>query len=142
MTLDKEKEFVDLLTEKIKEQMEQYVQVIASSDFTEERGENVVVVGINNSTQVNVGLPDYEYSVQVIVDCFIDGDKQAYKFNQIKGKVLDYLEPYLMDRRRLPELFEDIPVVGFFFEGVSNNVTQESNKCIIGLRAIVSYPIL
>ena len=44
MTLDKEKELVDLLTEKIKEQMEQYVQVIASSDFTEERGENVVVV--------------------------------------------------------------------------------------------------
>ena len=142
MTLDKEKEFVDLLTEKIKEQMEQNVQVIAASDFTEERGQNVVVVGINNSTQVNVGLPDYQYSVQIIVDCFIDGDKQAYKFNQIKGKVLDYLETYLMDRRRLPELFEAIPVVGFFLDGISNNVTEESNKCIIGLRAIVSYPIL
>lgn len=140
MTLDKEKEFVDLLTEKIKEQMEQYVQVIASSDFTEERQDNVVVVGITNSTQVNVGLPDYEYAVQIIIDCFIDGDKQAYKFNQIKGKVLDYLETYIMDRRRLGELFEDIPVVGFFLDGISNNVTQDSNKCIIGLRAIVSYP--
>lgn len=139
MTLDKEKELVDLLVEKIKDIIDDNVQVIASSDFDEERKDFVVVVGINNTTQVNVGLPDYEYNLQVIIDCFIDSDKQGYIYNQVKSQVLDYLETYVMDRTKLPELFDQIPVVGFFLDGITNSVTEDSNKCIINFRVIVSY---
>ena len=45
-----------------------------------------------------------------------------------------------MDKTKLAELFDPIPIVGFFLEGVSNNVTEESNKAIIGFRVVASYP--
>ena len=142
MTLDKEKEIVDLLVKKIKGHVDERVQVIANSDFSEQRTDYVVVVGINNSAQFNHGnpfVPDYQYNLQIIVDCFIDSDQEGFFYNQIKGQILDYLEPYLMDRTKLPQLFDDIPVVGFFLDGISNNVTEQSNKAIIGFRVIASY---
>ena len=37
---------------------------IASYEFQEERTENMIVIGITNTTQVNVGLPDYKYELE------------------------------------------------------------------------------
>ena len=139
ITLDKEKEVVELLVKKIDQQTSDKVQVIASNDFTEERGSFVVVVGIINSNQMNFGLPDYQYTVQIKIDCFIDKDKQGYVFQQIKSQVLGYLEPYIMDQTRLSELFDDIPIVGLLWDGISNNVIQDSNNCIIQFRLVASY---
>lgn len=140
MTLNREKELVDHLVQKIKDQVSQNVQVLSNSDFTEERKDNVVVIGINNTVQAHPFVPAYQYSLQIIVDCFIDGDKEGYFFNQIKEQIMDYLEPYVMDKTKLDELFNPIPIVGFFLEGVSNSVTEESNKAIIGFRVVASYP--
>lgn len=140
MTLNREKELVDHLVEKLKDHIDENVQVIATSDFTEERKNNVVVVGINNTTQAHPFVPAYQYNLQIIVDCFIDDDKEGYFFNEIKQQILNYLEPYIMDKTKLAELFDPIPIVGFFLEGVSNNVTEESNKAIIGFRVVASYP--
>lgn len=140
-TIDKEKDLIQMLVEKLDAATDEKVQVIANSDFTEERREFVVVVGIPNTVQMNFGLPDYQYTVQVIVDCFIDADKEGFFFNQTKNQVLDYLEPFIMNQKRLGELFEDIPVVGLLFDGVSNSVTQDSNKCIIQFRLVASFPV-
>lgn len=139
-TIDKEKDIIDLLVQKLDEQTDEKVQVIANSNFSEERTDFVAVVGITNTTQMNFGLPDYEYTVQIIVDCFIDADKEGFFFNQTKNQILDYLEPYIMNQKRLGELFEDIPIVGLLYDGVSNSVTEDSNKCIIQFRLIRSYP--
>lgn len=138
-TLDKEKEVVNLLVEKLDEQTDDAIQVISSTDFTEERQKFIVVVGITSTHQVNFGLPDYQYTVQISIDCFIDEDKQGFFFQQTKNQVLNYLEPYIMDQSRLGQLFEDIPIVGLLFDGVSNSVTQDSNKCFIQFRLIASY---
>lgn len=140
MTLNREKELVDHLVNKIKDQVEQDVQVIAASDFTEERTDNVVVVGINNTVQAHPFVPAYQYNLEIIVDCFIDSDKEGYRYNQIKEQILGYLEPYIMDKTKLAELFDPIPIVGFFLEGVSNSTTDQSNKAIIGFRVVASYP--
>lgn len=59
MTLNREKELVDHLVEKLKDHIDENVQVIATSDFTEERKNNVVVVGINNTTQAHPFVPAY-----------------------------------------------------------------------------------
>lgn len=140
MTLNREKELVDHLVNKIKDQVEQDVQVIAASDFTEERTDNVVVVGINNTVQAHPFVPAYQYNLEIIVDCFINSDKEGYRYNQIKEQILGYLEPYIMDKTKLAELFDPIPIVGFFLEGVSNSTTDQSNKAIIGFRVVASYP--
>lgn len=140
MTLNREKELVDHLVNKIKDQVSQNVQVIAASDFTEERKDYVVVVGINNTVQAHPFVPAYQYNLEIIVDCFIDSDKEGYRYNQIKEQILGYLEPYIMDKNKLGELFDPIPIVGFFLEGVSNSTTDQSNKAIIGFRVVASYP--
>ena len=139
ITLDKEKEVIELLVKKIDQQTGNNVQVIASNDFTEERGPFIIVVGITNSNQMNFGLPDYEYTVQIKIDCFIDEDKQGYIYQQVKTQVLGYLEPYIMDQSKLGELFDDIPIVGLLWDGISNSITQESNNCIIQFRLVASY---
>lgn len=140
MTLNREKELVDHLVNKIKDQVSQNVQVIAASDFTEERKDYVVVVGINNTVQAHPFVPAYQYNLEIIVDCFIDSDKEGYIYNQVKDQILGYLEPYIMDKNKLGELFDPIPIVGFFLEGVSNSTTDQSNKAIIGFRVVASYP--
>ena len=44
-----------------------------------------------------------------------------------------------MDRTKLEELFESIPVVGFFLNGITNTTSEESNKSIISFQVIASY---
>ena len=85
-TLDKEKEVVNLLVEKINEHTNDKVQVISSTDFTEERGQYIIVVAITNSNQMNFGLPDYQYTVQINIDCFI---KCFIRAGKSKGNIVN-----------------------------------------------------
>jgi hypothetical protein len=39
----------------------------------------MVVVGITNVTNVNPTLPDYDFTVNILVDSFIKGDEDGYK---------------------------------------------------------------
>ena len=58
-------------------------KAIAANDFTEEREPYMIVVGIDNTTQVNVGLPDYQYKVSIVIDCFVDDDLDGTIFDEI-----------------------------------------------------------
>ena len=100
-TLDKEKELVELLVKKIDENTSDEVKVICTDDFTEKRSDAMVVVGISNTTQMNVFLPDYEYTLNILVDVFIKDDKYGDFFEKTKNEVLTFLEPYIMDRTKL-----------------------------------------
>ena len=77
----KEKEVVEKLVNILSEIED--ATTIASTDFTEERENNMIVVGVENTTQVNVGLPDYEYRVSIVIDCFIEGDENAETFEEM-----------------------------------------------------------
>lgn len=138
-TIDKEKQIVELLVQKLDQVTSDNIQVIAGTDFTEERGSFIVVVAITNTTQVNFGLPDYEYNVQINIDCFIEDDKQGYIFEKTRSEVLGFLQTYIMDQSRLGELFDTIPIVGLLYNGNSTSVTQSSNKNLIQFRLVASY---
>ena len=138
-TLDKEKELINLLVQKIDEATDDKVKVISTDDYTEERQDYMVAIGITNTVQMNQFLPDYDYTVNILIDCYIDNDKEGYQFEKTKKEVLSYLEDYIMDKTRLGELFESIPVVGFFLNGITNTTSEESNKSIISLRVVASY---
>ena len=115
------------------------VRVIASREFSEEREENMVLVGVTNVTNVNPTLPDYDFTVQILIDNFIKGDEDGYKHDQIVAAVEDYLEIYLNDQSRLAELFDDIPIVGMFMLSESNSATDQSHQTFIQLQVIGSW---
>lgn len=141
-TLSKEKELIELMVRKIDEATDQNVKVICTDDYTEERSDYMVAIGITNTVQChadNPFLPDYEYTLNILIDCFIAEDKEGFFFEKTKSEVLDFLEPYIMDRTKLEELFEEIPVVGFILNGITNTTSEQSNKCIISFRVIASY---
>lgn len=139
-TLSKEKELIETLVKKIKHEVNDNVEVININDYTEQRKDHMISVGVSSVTNVNPMLPDYEYTVDILVDSYIAGDKYGHQFEINKQQVLDYLETYLMDKTRLSELFDDIPVVGFFLTSITNGTTEESNTSRISLQVIASYP--
>ena len=141
-TLDKEKELIDLLVGKLQQIVDDEVRVININDYTEERVDHMVSIGIPSTTPFhseNPMLPDYEYTLQILIDSFIDGDKGGYVFEQTKNAILSYLQTYLQDQSRLSELFSPIPVVGCFLSDISNGTSENNNRTTISLRVIASY---
>lgn len=134
-----ERELVQKLVEKLDEVTADDVTVIASKEQNEQRDSNMVVVGITNVDNVNPTLPDYDFTVRILVDSFIKDDNDGYKHDQIVEAVETYLETYLDDQSRLAELFEEIPCVGLFLRGISNSANDESNQTYIELQCICSY---
>lgn len=141
-TLSKEKDLINKMVEKIDANTSNNVKVISTDDYTEERDDFMIAIGITNTQQASHGnpfLPDYEYTLNILIDCYINNDKQGFYFERTKSEVLDYLEPFIMDRTRLGQLFDPIPVVGFFLNGITNTTSEQSNKCIISFQVIASY---
>jgi|GEM_PF-3645577 len=48
--------------------------IIKTDDFTVEREANMIIVGIESTTQVYPTLPDYEHNLSVVIDCWISED--------------------------------------------------------------------
>ncbi len=112
---------------------------IESTDFTEERSDNMIVVGIDSTTQVNVGLPDYSYRLQIVVDTFIEGDNDGSKFKSTYNEVQRIMTQYLLNEKSLSDLFEEIPVVGLFLENCGFSIDDKSNRAVIEYNIITSF---
>lgn len=138
-TLTAQQDLIDIIVQRIKENTGNNVTVIPIRDYTDERDQNMIVVGISNTTNVNPTLPDYDYTVDILIDCFLDEDKQGYFFQQIKNEVLDYLEKYLMNQQLIPQMFPNFPVVGLFLNSITNATDDQSNQCTISLQVIASF---
>lgn len=134
-----ERDLINKLVDKLNEVTADDVTVIASKEQNEQRTSNMVVVGVTGIDNINPTLPDYDFSVRILIDSFIEDDKDGYKHDQIVEAVETYLETYLDDQKRLAELFDDIPIVGMFLRGISNVSTDESNQTFIELQVIGSY---
>ena len=137
--MKKERELITKLVEKLNEVTGEDVRVIAAKEFSEEREDNMIVVGITNVTNVNPTLPDYDFTVKILIDSFIKEDEDGYKHDQIVETVQDYLNKFLNDQSRLAELFDDIPIVGMFLSDVSNSASEVSNQTFIYLQVIGSW---
>ena len=112
---------------------------ISASDFTDERDAYMIVVGIESTTQVNVNLPDYQYRVSIVIDCFIDDDADGAKFNEVHKNVRRIIGEYEHKEKPLDSLFEEIPVVGFFFENEDITVDDKSNRAVLYCNVIASF---
>lgn len=134
-----ERELIQKFVDKLDLVTSDDVRVIAAKEFSQEREDNMVIVGISNVTNVNPTLPDYDFTVNILVDSYIKGDEDGYKHDQICQAVQDYLETYLNDQTKLSELFDDIPIVGMFLIGITNTDNDQSNQTVISLQVIGSY---
>lgn len=113
------------------------LQIINARDFTEQRQQAVFVVGIEQVTQMNLGLPDYSWSFNCILDVFIDNDRDGTRFFDYTT-MLQFLLNRLQKREQLKNIFGDIPAVGYIPEAITSTITDDSNRLQIKFSIITS----
>ena len=115
---------------------------IASYEFQEERTENMIVIGITNTTQVNVGLPDYKYELEIVIDSWISDDNTGEEFNRISNEAKEVLLPYVIGKNsNYTDVFGNIPIVGILYNGSDFSITTESNRNVLRYSLFASFPI-
>ena len=115
---------------------------IASYEFQEERTENMIVIVITNTTQVNVGLPDYKYELEIVIDSWISDDNTGEEFNRISNEAKEVLLPYIIGKNiNYSDMFGDIPIVGILYNGSDFSITTESNRTVLRYSLFASFPI-
>ena len=115
---------------------------IASYEFQEERTENMIVIGITNTTQVNVGLPDYKYELEIVIDSWISDDNAGEEFNRISNEAKEVLSPYVIGKNNnYTDVFGNIPIVGILYNGSDFSITTESNRTVLRYSLFASFPI-
>ena len=115
---------------------------IASYEFQEERTENMIVIGITNTTQVNVGLPDYKYELEIVIDSWISDDNTGEEFNRISNEAKEVLLPYVIGKNsNYADVFGNIPIVGILYNGSDFSITTDSNRTVLRYSLFASFPI-
>lgn len=115
---------------------------IASYEFQEERTENMIVIGITNTTQVNVDLPDYKYELEIVIDSWISDDNTGEEFNRISNEAKEVLLPYIIGKNsNYTDVFGNIPIVGILYNGSDFSITTESNRTVLRYSLFASFPI-
>ena len=115
---------------------------IASYEFQEERSENMIVIGITNTTQVNVGLPDYKYELEIVIDSWISDDNDGEEFNRISNEAKEVLSQYVIGKNNnYTDIFGNIPIVGILYNGSDFSITTESNRTVLRYSLFASFPI-
>lgn len=135
--MKEEEQIIQTFVEKINQITDDGVNVINSKDYTDDRGPCTVAIGITSVENINPLLPDYRMHLKILIDFFIADDRASAKFNETKETICNWVEEYLIDKRRLPEL--DEAIVGLFLEGQDNNQTQISYQTALRLQVITSY---
>lgn len=135
--MKEEEHIIQTFVDKLNQITGDDVAVINSKDFEEDREPFVVAVGITSVENINPLLPDYRMHLKILIDFFIAEDKVGHRFNQTKETICDWVEEYLLNKNKLPEL--DGAIVGLFLEGQENNLTQTSNQTVLRLQVITSY---
>ena len=79
-TLQAENDLIDIFVNALNENTNDEVKVIAARDYSEKRKDLMISVGIDGFTNVNPMLPDYDYSVNILIDGFIKDDKKGSDF--------------------------------------------------------------
>lgn len=118
-------------------------EVVNSIDNSEIRGINMVAVAIDETTQVNVGLPDYKCIMSLYVSTHITEDAEGELFKETVEKVENILNPFILKEAPLCDIFEEVPVVGFFFDSerkmVVDDIYGKCNLAHLKYTIITSY---
>ena len=135
--MKEEEQIIQTFVEKLNQITDDDVDVINSKDFTDDRGSFTIAVGITGVENINPLLPDYRMHLKILIDFFIADDKAADKFDKTKRVVCDWVEEYLLNKKRVPQL--DEAIVGLFLEGQENGLAQSSYQTVLRLQVITSY---
>lgn len=112
-------------------QSENY-EVLKNTDNSEVRGVNAVSVGIDSTEQVNFALPDYRHKLSIYVSSQITEDETGQMFENICKEVIEKLNKYVLKEAPLSDLFEDVPVVGFWFVDTQKMIVDDTyGKCFL-----------
>lgn len=116
------------------------VKVLKTSEYQQERVPFMVIVGIDGYeifNNMHVGLKDYRITLKIIIDFFIEDDKEGYFFKQTCNQIQNFMqENYLLTRMKLTDIHESI--VGCFLDDVKHFVTDESNRTEIYYQLVSS----
>ena len=123
----KQKEIIEAIIKYIDYQ-EQDCSTISADDYSQDRKSCMVVVGITNTEQIYPNLPDYKYTLSIIVDCFIADDSDGAKLNSVKNIVSEKMNQIVFKKISLQDVFGEIPVVGFIAKNMDFSVIQDSNR--------------
>lgn len=117
------------------------LQTQSAMDFTEKRMDNMCVVGITSTTQLNEGaqVPDYEYRMQILIDCSIPEDDSGDEFFALCSEVKMRLLQFELNNSQLQTLFGNLPIVYFQFIDQAFSTSEHSNICTLNYRIIGSY---
>lgn len=115
------------------------VQLLKSHDYTDERQDSVIVVGIESCEKMHPFCPDYRYDVTISVDSFIEPDTSGEKYRSICKAVSDKLDYITQNQHLLPTYFGDVNVVYFVFKNFADAVMDESNRCDYHCELIASF---
>lgn len=109
------------------------IKVISYKDYNDDRIENMVIVGIENSSVVegHEGLNDYQHDLSITIDSFIADDLHAEKFFKIAETVEEYLNFFTERVVDVKNLFGELPVVGFLYKNSQYTITNDSNRVTI-----------
>ena len=133
----KEKEIIQKIIDLIGEV--ENATVISALDFSEERGPHMIVVGIDKTEQVNVGLPDYKYTLNITIDSFIEDDPDGELFHNILSTVQEKTHKFINREASLETAFQEIPIVGWINSDIDITITAESNRAILNSELIASF---
>lgn len=133
----KEKEIIQKVIDLIGEV--ENATVISAFDFSEERDPHMIVVGIDKTEQVNVGLPDYRYTLNITIDSFIEDDPDGELFHNILSTVQEKTYKFINREASLETAFQEIPIVGWINSDIDITITAESNRAILNSELIASF---
>jgi len=95
--------------------------------------------GIDKVEQVNVGLPDYKYNLNITIDTFIEDDPQGELFHNTLNTVQEKINKFINREASISVAFEEIPVVGWINSDIDISITSESNRAILNSELIASF---
>lgn len=139
-----EKEIINKITGLIKHIFKDNddLSVIPYYEFLEDRTQVMVIVGIENTTQVNHGLDDYQYDLTITVDSLIADDPTGDKFISVYSEIESVLRDYIIKVKPLKDLFEEIPAVGFLYTGNTFSISNDSNRSSMAFQLFTSAEMI
>ena len=96
----------------------------------------MVVVGITDEIQIYPTLPDYEYKLSIVIDTFIVDDDEGKIAESIFKEIKTTIKA--QGNKNVSDIFDELPVVGFIYEGSSHTITAESNRYELNYSVYVS----
>lgn len=115
------------------------LEVRLDVDVSEERTSPFVLTVIEKSkTVINVGLPDYKISYDILLDCFIADDPNGENFSSFANSIEEKMEEMSDRFESIHDRFESPEIVGCFYNGSVDGLTNSSNQRKYSLDLIIS----